>query len=235
MPSSSNGRLLWRCGALRNAYGHKAKWTARALQEITDCLLGDAILEVCIHATKGKLLLRVVTCLSKGIVVESPVVAVVVEDFHSMFGFVLLEGKLGGKCLCQQIVKLKGMAVVVDNHSGALVALLGEFPFQLRIKSHFGGCHLVDRDALSWLGGNEHFLISLGFLALPGKLGHHPKKAACALGRQNLDKLLWDLAIEGTLLELRKAQMAKLVVLLHELSLILSSHKLDVFSFLHWR
>jgi hypothetical protein len=82
----------------------------------------------------------------------------------------------------------------------------------LRIKSHFGGRHLVNRDALSWLGGNEHFMISLGFLTLPGKLGHRPQKAACALGQQNLGELLWDFAIEGKLLELRKAQAAKSVV-----------------------
>jgi hypothetical protein len=54
------------------------------------------------------------------------------------------------------------------------------------IKSHFSGRHLINRDALSWLGGDENFVISLDFLALLGKLVHHPKKAACALGRQNL-------------------------------------------------
>jgi hypothetical protein len=90
----------------------------------------------------------------------------------------------------------------------------------LRIKSHFSGHHLVDRGALSWLGGNEYFVISINFLALPGKLGRGPKKAACALGWQNLGELLWDLAIEGKLLELGKAQVAKAVVPAHELSLI---------------
>jgi hypothetical protein len=56
--------------------------------------------------------------------VESLVVAAVVEDFHSMFGRVLLKGKLGGKCLCQQIVDLKvneaEMAEMVDKHGDAL-------------------------------------------------------------------------------------------------------------------
>ncbi len=126
------------------------------------------------------------TCLLEGIVMESLIVAVVVEDFHCMFGHVLLKGKLGGKCLCQRIVDFKvnkaKMAEMFDKHSDALVALLGELPFQLRIKSHSSGHHLVNRDALSWLGGNEYFVISLGFLALPGKLGHCPKKAASALG-----------------------------------------------------
>jgi hypothetical protein len=78
-------------------------------------------------------------------------------------------------------------------------------------------------------------VISLGFLASPGKLGHCPKKAASALGRQNLGKLLWDLAIEGELLELGKAQVAKAVLSAHELSLIVGGQELDVFSFLYQR
>jgi hypothetical protein len=210
-----------------------------ALREIADGLLGDAILEVRIYASKCELLLRVVTCLWKGFVVELPIIAVVVEDFYSAFGHILLKGKLGGKCLCQQIVVLKvtkaESAEMVDKHGDAPIALLGEFPVQLHIKPHFSGCHLVNRDTVSWLGGNENFVISLGFLALPGKLRHCPKKAACALGWQNLGELLWDLAIEGKLLELGKAQVAKMVVLAHELSLIVSDRKLDVFSFFCWR
>ncbi len=79
--------------------------------------------------------------LLKGVVLELPIVAVVVEDFHSMFGCILLEGKLGGKCLCQRIVDLKvnkaDTAEMVDEHGDALVVLLGEFPFQLPTKSHF--------------------------------------------------------------------------------------------------
>ncbi len=78
-------------------------------------------------------------------------------------------------------------------------------------------------------------MISLGFLALPGKLCHHPEEAACALGRQNFGKLLWNLAVEGKLLELREAQVAKGVVPAHELGLVVSSHELDIFGFLGWR
>jgi hypothetical protein len=70
---------------------------------------------------------------------------------------------------------------------------------------------LVNRDTLSRFGCNENLVISLGFLTLPGKLRPCPKEAACALGRQNLGKLLWDLAVEGKLLELREAQVAKAV------------------------
>ncbi len=78
-----------------------------ALQEIANGLLGDAILEVCIYTTKGKLLSCLMTCLLEGVVMESPVVAVVVFDSDSVLGRVLLKGKLGRNCLCQQIVNLK--------------------------------------------------------------------------------------------------------------------------------
>jgi hypothetical protein len=185
-------QIIWpqsKVDCLGPAGTHVEPLLACALLEVMDGLLGNAILEVHVHATKGELLLHVVTCLLEGVVMELPAVAVVVEVFHSMFVRILLKGKFGGKCLCQQIVGLKvnkaEMAVVVNGHGngGTLVALLGKFPFQLHVKSHFGGCHLVDRDAFSWLGGNEHLLISLGFLPLPGKLGHHPQKVACALGR----------------------------------------------------
>ncbi len=71
-------------------------------------------------------------------------------------------------------------------------------------------------------------MISLGFLASPGKLYHCPKDAACALQRQNLGKLLWDLAIEGEVLELREAQVAKGVVPVHELGLVGGGRELDV-------
>ncbi len=78
-------------------------------------------------------------------------------------------------------------------------------------------------------------MISLGFLASPGKLCHHPKEAACALGRQNLGKLFGDLDIEGKLLELRDAQVAKAVLPVHEFGLVVGGRELDVFCFLGWR
>jgi hypothetical protein len=94
---------------------------------------------------------------------------------------------------------------------------------------------LVNKDALSRFGGNEDSVGSLGFLALPGKLGHHTKEAASALGRDDLGKLLWNFTIKGELLELGKAQVAKSVLPTHEFSLIVSGCELDVFSFLCWR
>ncbi len=58
-----------------------------------------------------------------------------------MFCGILLKGELGGKCLIGYIVKLEvdklEVAEVVNEDSGAFVALLGEFAFQLCVKSHF--------------------------------------------------------------------------------------------------
>ncbi len=106
---------------------------AHALQDIADGLLSEAILEVPIYATKYELLSCIMTCLLEGVLMESPLVAVVVEDFHSVFSRVLLKGKLCNKCLFRQIIDLKvnkaETAELVDKHGDALAALLGEFPF----------------------------------------------------------------------------------------------------------
>jgi hypothetical protein len=69
---------------------------ACALGEVADGALGDAILEVGVYATEGKLLACVVACLLEGIVVEAPIVAVVVLDSNSMLGSECLEGAFGG-------------------------------------------------------------------------------------------------------------------------------------------
>ncbi len=81
----------------------------------------------------------------------------------------------------------------------------------------------------------EDLMVGLDFLALPRTLCHRSKKAACALGRQHLGRLLWDLAIEGKLLELGEAQVAKAVMSLHELGMIIGSRELDIFGFLGQR
>ena len=78
---------------------------------------------------------------------------------------------------------------------------------------------MVNRDALSRFGCDEDLVVSLGFLAFPRKLCHRAKQAANTLGRQHLGKLLWDLAIEGKLLELWEGKVTKVVMPLHEPSL----------------
>jgi hypothetical protein len=64
-----------------------------------DVLLSNAVLEVGIYPTEGKLLPCVVACLSEGIVMEASVVKMIVKDLDSVFCHVLFEGKLGSKGL----------------------------------------------------------------------------------------------------------------------------------------
>ncbi len=58
-----------------------------------------------------------------------------------MFCSILFEGMLCGECFVGLVVELEvdktEAAIVVDKDSGAFVALLGEFAFQLCKKSHF--------------------------------------------------------------------------------------------------
>jgi hypothetical protein len=59
--------------------------------------------------------------LSEGVVVEASVVAVVVQDFDSVFCHVLFEGKLGGECFVGLVVELevdKSEAAEVVNKDG---------------------------------------------------------------------------------------------------------------------
>ncbi len=71
-------------------------------------------------------------------------------------------------------------------------------------------------------------MVRLGLLALPGKLGHHAKQASCTFRRQHLDELLWDLAIEGELLEFWKDKVTKAGMPSHELGLFVGGQELDV-------
>jgi hypothetical protein len=74
-------------------------------------------------------------------------------------------------------------------------------------------------------------VVGHGFLALPEKLGHCTKQASCTLGRQHLGKLLWDLAVEGKLLEFWKGKVTEPVMSLHELGLFVGGRELDVLRF----
>jgi hypothetical protein len=126
---------LWPVG------GRIEQLLARTFREVLDGLIVDALLEVGIYPTEGKLLPCVMARLSEGIVVEASIVAVVVQNFDSVFCYVLLEGKLGSKCFVGLVAELEmgklEAAEVVDKDGGTFVALLDEFAFQLCIKSHF--------------------------------------------------------------------------------------------------
>ncbi len=83
---------LWPAGA------RMKQLLACTLQEVLDGLLGNAILEVGVYPTKGELLPCIMACLLEDIVVKASNFAVVVPDFHSVFGCILSESKLGGEC-----------------------------------------------------------------------------------------------------------------------------------------
>ncbi len=74
-------------------------------------------------------------------------------------------------------------------------------------------------------------MVGLDFLALPGKLSHCAKQASCTLGRQHLGELLWDLAIEGKLLEFWKVKVTEAVMPLQELGLFVGGQELDILCF----
>ncbi len=175
-------------------------------------------------------------CLFEGVVVETSVVAVVMEDLDSMLCSILLEGKLGSKSFFGLVVELEvdklKAAEVVDEDGGTFVALLGKFALQLCINTYLCQRHLIHQDALSRFGHNKYLVVGLGFLALPGKLGHRAKQASCTLGRQHLGELLRDLAVEGKLLEFQKGKVTKAVMPLHELGLFVGGQELGILRFL---
>ena len=112
-----------------------------ALQEIADRALGNAILEVGIDSAEGELLPCIVAGLSEGIVLETPVIPVVVEDLHAVLGGECLEGAFGSKsfrgCIIDLEVDKAQTAEVVNEDGGAPVAPVGEFAFHLCDKSDF--------------------------------------------------------------------------------------------------
>ncbi len=105
----------------------------------------------------------------------------------------------------------------------------------MHVKSYFSQHHLVNRYALSRFGRDEDLVGSLGLLALPGELGHCTEEATSAHGRRNLSKFFGDFIIESKLLELGEAQVDEVVLPTHELGLIVSNGKLDVFTLFEWR
>jgi hypothetical protein len=72
----------------------------RALQEVTDGALGNAILEVSIYATEGELLALLVVCLFECIVGYPTIVAVVMLNFYAMLSGKGLKSAFGHACQC---------------------------------------------------------------------------------------------------------------------------------------
>ena len=112
---------------------------ARALRQVANRALGNSILEMGVHAAKGELLSRLVACLSEGVVLESAIVAMIVQNFNTVVSGELLEGTLGldgfvGRKILHQMDKLQA-GVMVNEDGGALVAVIGEFSCHLCIKT----------------------------------------------------------------------------------------------------
>ena len=68
--------------------------------------LGNAILEVGVYATEGKLLACVMARLFEGIVGELPIVTVVVLDSDTVFSSKGLKGAFGGDGFDRQVINL---------------------------------------------------------------------------------------------------------------------------------
>ncbi len=79
----------------------------RTLWEIADGALDNAILEVSIYGTEGKLLVRVVACLLERIVGESTIVAVIMLNFYTVLGGRGLKGTFGGNGFDWWVIDLK--------------------------------------------------------------------------------------------------------------------------------
>ncbi len=67
----------------------------RAITEVMDCMLGNSILEVGIHATEGLTFAAAVACLTEGIAREMSIIIVVVLDTDTMVGCKGLECSFG--------------------------------------------------------------------------------------------------------------------------------------------
>jgi hypothetical protein len=68
---------------------------AGALPQVANCVLGNFILEMGIHATDGKLLVAGLACLPEGVVGRSSIITVIVLDADVVLGGKLLKCLLG--------------------------------------------------------------------------------------------------------------------------------------------
>ncbi len=159
-----------------------------------------------IDAAEGELLSGFVAGLSEGVVLKTAIVAMVVLYPHAVFSGECLESSFGPESFLGRIVDLEvdeaQAAEMVNEDGGASVALLGKFPLHLRKESDFGGCHLVDGDALPRLGCDEDLVRGLGLFTAPRNFSHRAEEASSALGWLDFRQLLGDFPVEGELLEL---------------------------------
>jgi hypothetical protein len=107
---------------------------------------------------------------------------------------------------------------VINKDSGRCVTLLGECSLQLGNETHLHWNHLIDTNTLSCLRCHKNF--GGGLSSFPGYLGHSTKEASRTGRRLDLGQSLWDLSIEGKLLELGGGQVAEVVMPVHEYGIV---------------
>jgi hypothetical protein len=112
---------------------------------------------------------------------------------------------------------------MVKENCSILVAGLGKYPFGLVKETWFCQYEVVNGDTFSWLGGNKDSVLALAFFAPPRNLSHCTKQAACASGSMDIDQSLRDLTMAGKLLELLECKVSKMIVLMHQFSLVIWS------------
>jgi hypothetical protein len=103
------------------------------LAEVLDGFFSNAILEVGVDPTKGKMLSLGTAAVLEGIVHESSIVTVVVEDADTVLLGEVFECTLGLHCFFRgelgHEMDVLELGVVVDKDGGRSVASLGECPF----------------------------------------------------------------------------------------------------------
>ncbi len=81
---------LWpACAGMKQLLTH-------AHREVTDSLLGNAILEVSVHGIEGKMLALLVASLLERVFRELPIVTMIMLNFYAVLGGEGLEGSFGG-------------------------------------------------------------------------------------------------------------------------------------------
>ena len=128
------GGLLPASGGMRTNAAYMHSPTGRRLHALR------FILKMGVHAAKGELLSRVLTCLFEGVVHKSPIVAMIVLNFHAVVSGKLLEGMLGFDCfggtlILHQMYESQ-VGEMVNEDGSAVVTAIGKFSFELRVKTN---------------------------------------------------------------------------------------------------
>ena len=102
-----------------------------ALGEVSNCTLGNPILEMGVDPTKGESLAALLTCLSKSIVRKTTIIAMIMFDCNAMFSSELLKRLFCFYCfvalqLLHELDKAETGEVVHEDGRGA-VPLRGKF------------------------------------------------------------------------------------------------------------